>query len=310
MKILLTHATGFLGSYLLEELSRQELPLKAATRPTDPIENLESDFLIDGLDLESLTLNLQNLAEVLEAAHDVQIIFHLDQIAPWEEPNLKKRTALQLQAWQNLSKACQRFPIEKLIVLGENSNLPLSPQGYLCSQEGSSQKNPKKKPIQTTPLEKAYETSLKAGLPLIRVYPAALVGAREKLSTPLGQYLKKVIKSKKAPYVDSGFSVISASAAAKGLVLCAKRGEVGRRYTLMQENFYFLSFLQGLEKILKTPIKKSGLPFWLARLRRTFDPYFLKELKRGLLMEAKDSQELGLPKGDIWAALGQQLAEY
>ncbi|MCB1215243.1 MAG: NAD-dependent epimerase/dehydratase family protein [Deltaproteobacteria bacterium] len=309
MKILLTHATGFLGSYLLEELSRQDLKIKAATRPEAPIQEMESDFLIDGLDLESIRLNLLNFQEVLEAVHDVQIIFHLDQIEAWEEPKKKHRQAKEKEIWHNLAKACGRFPVEKIIVTGQADSLELNEQGYLIA-ERSSKKIPRKRRPLANPLEEEWEKSLKAGLPLLRVYPANLVGARERQRTPLGLYLKKLLKTKKAPYVDSGLSLIRAADAAKGLVLVAKRGEVGKRYPLVQHNLYFLAFLQGLEKMLRQPLKKIGLPFWLAKLRGAMEPTFLKSLQRGLMMEESTSKNLSLPKGDLWKALAEQISAY
>ncbi len=323
MKILVTGAAGFLGSHLVEELSKQGVSLRAAYRPEENFKKIDSPFFIDGIDLESLCVDLSQSQEAKEALKNCQILFHTDSFFSTSPEEKEKLHTINYEATRNLMEAALQQGVEKVIYTSGIETLsPRLKQDLGTERDGVSLED----------LETDFEKSRflaerevlnanKKGLHVVILHPTICLGSRESGTTPFGLYLRRVLEKKSRFYLDTGLNLIDVQDAAKGHLLAAKRGKNGARYLLANQNVFMLELLQNIQRIAKIPLHQTAVPMGLALMgnfiareifrRRSGIPNgLLRRLKQPLFFDPTLSREqLGLPQSNVWEALKKQVQE-
>ena len=317
MKILVTGSTGFIGSHIVEELSKQGLAIRAAFRPGEDFKALDSDFLIDGLDLDSFPLDTTDRNAVFNALKGCQILFHSDSLCSFEGRDKTRLYQINHIGTKNLMEAALHHGVEKIIYTSGVETLR-APKGQALATErdGVSMEDLKTHFGRSRLMAEREILRLKSqGLPVIIVHPTICVGTREKNTTPFGKFLSRYLAGKVRFYLDTGLNLIDVVDVAKAHLLAAKRGKIGNRYILGNQNIYFLEVLQHLSQLTGIPPPKTALPFGFARIgnflfRNIFQRKsgvsnaLIRRLKRPLFFDnsfARD--ELGYPQSDVWQAL-------
>ncbi len=323
MKVLVTGASGIIGFHIVEELSKQGLSLKAAYRPGDPLQKIASDFLIDGLDLDSLPLDITDRAAVFKALHGVQLLFHADFLFSLEGKDKDRLYAINQSGTRHLMEAALHHGVEKVVYSSGMETLR-PPQGREAATEQDG--------VDLGELKTHFERSRfmaerevsafkQRGLPVVIVHPTVCVGRGDRGTTPFGRYLLRYLRGQVKYYLDTGFNLVDAVDVAKGHLLAAKRGEAGRRYILGNQNVYLLEILRHLEMQTKIPIPKTALPIGMAKLLNTFAGWIprrqagtpnsiLSRLSRPLFFDSTLAhKELGFPQSNVWEALRREIID-
>ena len=314
MKILVTGATGFIGSSIVEELAKQGLAIRAAHRPGESLGEIDSDFLIDGLDLESFPLDLNNRKEVFTQLKGIQILFHADYFCSWKSQDKNRLYEINQMGTRNLMEAAHAQGVEKVVYTSGMETLAL-PQGndMATERDGVAWEDLKTHFEKSRFLAEREVLNFKGkGLPVVMVHPTICLGARERGSTLFGQYLQRLLRGKARFYLDTGFNLVDVVDVAKGHLLAAKRGKMGGRYILGNQNVYMLEILQKVSQMTGLPAPKTALPFRWAQLGnllvRRMPGSLLKKLKKPLFFDTSLArQELGFPQSNIWDALARQI---
>jgi len=104
------------------------------------------------------------------------------------------------------------------------------------------------------------------GLPLVIVNPSTPIGPRDIKPTPTGRIILDFLNRKVPAFVDTGLNLIDVRDCARGHILAEKKGKVGDRYILGNQNLALIEIYQLLEKItgLKAPAVK--MPYWVAHM--------------------------------------------
>jgi dihydroflavonol-4-reductase len=92
-----------------------------------------------------------------------------------------------------------------------------------------------------------------AGLPVVLVHPTFPVGERDTAPTPTGRTIVEFLNGRIPAYVDTALNVVHVDDVARGHVLAARHGRVGRSYILGGENM-------SLRDMLATLAELCGLP--------------------------------------------------
>lgn len=314
MKILVTGATGFIGSTIVEELAKQGLAIRAAHRPGESLGQIDSDFLIDGLDLESFPLDLNNRKEVFTQLKGVQILFHADYLCSWKRQDKARLYEINQMGTRNLMEAAHAQGIEKVIYTSGMETLAVPKNHEIATErDGVAWEDLKTHFEKSRFLAEREVLNFKAkGLPVVIVHPTICLGAREQGTTLFGQYLQRLVNGKARFYLDTGFNLVDVVDVAKGHLLAAKRGKVGGRYILGNQNVYMLEIIQRVSQMTGRPGPKTALPFGWAQvanvLVRSLPQPLLKKLKKPLFYDpALARKELGFPQSSIWEALARQI---
>jgi dihydroflavonol-4-reductase len=321
MKILVTGATGFIGSHIIEELAKQGLGIRAAYRPGDSFQSIDSDFLIDGLDLESFALDVTDRDAVFRALKGCQILFHADYLFSFNSRDKARLYEINQTGTRNVMEAALANNVEKVVYTSGMETL-LAPPG----REEATEKDGVAMEDLHTDFEKSRLLAEREvlqfrqkGLPVIIVHPTLCVGGRERGQTPFGQYVLRYLQQQAHFYLDTGFNLVDISDVSKAHLLAAKRGSIGGRYILGNKNAYMLEVLQNLQRITGIKPPKTALPFGIAQLGNMFLQKVLRRrtgvsnavinrLKRPLFFDSSLArQALGMPQSDVWEALRRQV---
>lgn len=321
MKILVTGATGFIGSHIVEELAKQGLAIRAAHRPGENLQTIDSDFLIDGLDLDSFALDITDRKAVHQALQGCQILFHADYLFSFDSRDKNRLYQINQLGTRNLMEAALKHGVEKVLYTSGLETLsPVPPPGLATERDGVSLDD------LSTPYEKSRFLAEREvlnfkqkGLPAILLHPTVCLGKREEFSTPFGRYLRRFLQKKTHFYLDTGLNFVDVGDVAKGHLLAAKRGKVGARYILGNQNVYMLEILRKLTELSGQKAPKTGLPFGLAKLGNLFlrgvlrrssgiPNTLIKRLQNPLFFDSSLArQELGFPQSNVWEALLSQI---
>ena len=74
------------------------------------------------------------------------------------------------------------------------------------------------------------------GLPLVIVNPTLVIGVRDIKPTPSGAMIVDIVNKNMPGYIDGAINVIDVEDVAQGHLLAAKKGRIGERYLLGNEN--------------------------------------------------------------------------
>ncbi len=316
MKILVTGATGFIGSHIVEELTKQGLPLRAAYRPGAAFSESD-DFMIDGLDLESFPLDITNRKAVFDAMQGCQMLFHVDYHCSFASRDRALMEAINQTGTKNVMEAALHHGVEKVVYTSGMETLAAVPgQEQVQESDGVSLEDLKSPFERSRFLAEREVTRLKQqGLPVTIVHPTVCLGTRDRGPSPFGNYLLRYMHGKVRFYLDTGLNLVDVVDVAKGHLLAAKRGQVGARYILGNQNVYLLELVRNLQKITGIKAPATALPFALAkagntllrsvfRLRGGLPNEILSRLDAPLFFNPSLARsELGLPQSNVWEAL-------
>jgi nucleoside-diphosphate-sugar epimerase len=186
MQALVTGATGFIGSHLVEALLQRGVQVRCLVRPTSHLKWLK------GLPVEIIYGDCQEKDSLRPVVQDVDLVFHLGGATQ----AIEAKTYLEVNAvgTENLVQAClEHNPrLQKFIYLSS------------LAAAGPGRKGGKKKESDHCEPLSAYGKSKRRGeelalsraqeLPLVILRPAAVYGPRDKAFLALFQCLAKRIK--------------------------------------------------------------------------------------------------------------------
>src|ERR1700691_5414816 len=164
-----------------------------------------------------------------------------------------------------------------------------------------------------------------AGLPVVIVNPAALVGLGDWKPTPTGRIILDFLNGKMPAYVDTGLNVVAVEDVAAGHLLAAENGRVGERYILGARNMTLKEILDALSAITGRPSPRMRLPHAVALAAGYADQLFSRLAGRAaqipgdgvrmsrhrMFVESdKAARELGYQRTSVEAALERAVRWY
>lgn len=266
-KILITGATGFIGSHLAEQLTKDGNDIRCLVRKTsskaavDYLKSLGAELVYgDALDKESLRI----------AINDVSIIYHLAAIFNYMTPE-DKTFDVNVEGTKNLLDVCLNSDIKKFIlcstigVMGPTGRNPAC-ETTPCNPDTSAYARSK---YEEEKLALNYFSKYK--LPLVVIRPAPVYG-------PKGFYswyntFKMTAQGKSNFILGSGENLVSAvyvTDVVQGLILAEEKGRIGEVYIIAEKSTTLKNFSKMLAEILGVKPPTKSIPSWLAKLMAYF----------------------------------------
>ena len=109
MKILITGASGFIGSWMCKKLFEEGHEIKVLCRPTSDLSELE------GIEYEKVEGDITNLESLKVAFKDIEAVFHLAGHVGYSKQAHSLMEKINVQGTQNVVEACIANNIEKLL---------------------------------------------------------------------------------------------------------------------------------------------------------------------------------------------------
>jgi len=100
------------------------------------------------------------------------------------------------------------------------------------------------------------------GLPIVIVNPGVVLGAGDIKPTPSGSFILNVLNKKMPGYYDGGTNMVDVEDVARGHILAAQKGRIGKRYILGNENMVMKDFFDLVAEIgnVEAPKRKISYP--------------------------------------------------
>jgi dihydroflavonol-4-reductase len=319
MKILVTGATGFIGSAVVRLLLDQKLPVRCLVRKDSDTANIQ------GLKLDFAYGDVTDLDSVRRALKGCDRVIHLAALyAIWmKDPNLMYR--VNVNGTCKVLTACREAGVKKVVygsstaALGAHGKTPANESAVFNMASTGDHYFLSKYQAEQVALDFASK-----GLPVTIVNPTVPIGPRDIKPTPSGAIIINIMKGLLPGYIDGGVNLIDVNDCAKGIVKALERGKRGEKYVLGNRNVSMKEFFDLIVKVAGTG-KAPGIRFpvfmavqsgygyeLLARITGTPPLNTAAWVRVGSHYSWWDSskavKELGMPQTPVEQSIAQALA--
>ena len=257
MRVLLTGATGFVGSAILRQLIRRGDTVRTLVRSTSDQRNLRD------IDCEVYFGDINDLDSIKTAISDCQVLFHVAADYRLWAPNPDEITKTNVLGTQNIVNAARTANIEKIIytssvaTLGKNDNgMPANENtpSYLENMIGAYKRS---KFIAEQHVQRMISEQ---SLPAIIVNPSAPVGPRDLKPTPTGRLIVKAAKGEIPAFINTGLNIVHVDDVAIGHLKALDKGKIGERYILGGENLPLENILRMVAEFYGNKAPRIRVP--------------------------------------------------
>jgi dihydroflavonol-4-reductase len=260
-RVLVTGASGFIGSAVTRVLLARDVPVVALLEPGGDHQNLA------GLDVERIEADLRDADGVAGAVKDCRAILHVAALYRFWARDRRQFYDVNVGGTRNILDAAKRAGTERLVYTSTVGTLGLEGhrQGRLADENSHAEISHLFGSYKQSKYVAEHEVLRAAaeGLPLSLVLPTFPLGPGDRAPTPTGQLVLDYLNGRVPGYVDTQLNVAHVDDVALGHVLALERGSAGRSYILGGENY-------TLKRLLGTLAAITGLPAPHLRVPRAF----------------------------------------
>lgn len=256
-QILITGATGFVGSAVARKLIGADFTVRALARPGSPRDHL------DGLPLEYADGNLRDIASVRRAMAGVRYVFHVAADYRLWARDRSEIFAANVDGTRNIMQEALRAGVERVVYTSSVATLRLRPDGAaadesvsLTEQEGIG--TYKRSKIAAERLVEAMIA--RERLPAVIVNPSTPIGPCDVKPTPTGRIIVEAARGRIPGFVDTGLNLVHVDDVADGHLAALDRGVVGERYILGGTNVLFADMLADVARLVGRKAPRLRIP--------------------------------------------------
>jgi len=239
-KVLITGASGFVGSAVARQLVEAGFSVRALVRSTSPRSHLA------GLDLEFVEGDFRDAETVRPAMAGVRYLFHVAaDYRLWARDRTEIMTN-NVTGTRVMMEEALRAGVERVVYTSSVATLAVQTDGTSVDE--------------TVPLEEkkaigAYKRSkvvaerlvermiAEQRLPAVIVNPSTPIGPRDVKPTPTGRIIVEAASGRIPGFVDTGLNLVHVDDVAAGHLAALEHGRIGERYILGGHNVQFADML-------------------------------------------------------------------
>lgn len=229
--ILVTGASGFLGSAVARALVARGDDVRVLMRESSPRRNIE------GIDCRVVVGDMRDVQAMTRAMDGVRYVFHVaaDYRLWARDPDEIVRN--NLEGARAVMDAARDVGVERIVYT--SSVAALKPVGGTAVDETSRHDEQsvigaykKSKLI----AERLVERMAGEGVPVVIVSPSTPIGPRDIKPTPTGRIIVQAASGGMPAFVDTGLNLVHVDDVAKGHLLALEKGRIGENYILGGED--------------------------------------------------------------------------
>ncbi len=260
MTILLTGASGFVGSAVLRHLVRAGHRVRALVRPDSDRRNL------DGVPVEIAVGDLRDRASLERAAAGCSGLFHVAADYRLWTPKPDEIYQTNVSGTRELMRAAATAGVERIVYTSSVATLGLAADGTPADETTASAIDDMIGHYKRSKFLAEAEVRKLAGdegLPVVIVNPSTPVGPRDIKPTPTGRMIVEAAAGRMPAFVDTGLNLVHVDDVAAGHLLAYERGAVGERYILGGDNMTLREILRDIAAIAGRRPPRVRLPHGL-----------------------------------------------
>lgn len=280
--VLVTGATGFIGSAVVRALVAEGRPVVALIQPGADARALA------GLDVESRTADLRDLPAIRRAVAGCSSVFHLAALYRFWARDPRAFYEVNVGGARNVLAAARDAGVDRVVytstvgTLGLDGDRPADECDYPDVGHLFGGYKRSKYVAEHEVLRAAAE-----GLPVSLVLPTAPIGPGDRATTPTGKIVLDYLNGRMPGYVDTVLNVVHVGDVAHGHLLVHEKGKVGRSYIVGGNNLTLAEILGELADITGLPRPRVRVPRGVA-----FAAGRISEAVQGRLLHRRPSVPL------------------
>ena len=254
-RVLVTGASGFVGSAVARVVAAKGFCLRVLIRPTSARANIAD------LNCEIMDGDMRDAASVARAMKDVRYLFHMAADYRLWARNPGEIVRNNREGTHIVMQAARAAEVERIVYT--SSVATLKPRTDKSADENDRADfdtaiGPYKK--SKVAAERLVESMISEGLPAVIVNPSTPVGPRDIRPTPTGRMILEAASGRMPAYVDTGLNLVHVDDVAEGHVRALQRGRIGETYILGGENVTLEQILSDIAQICGRHAPRFRLP--------------------------------------------------
>ncbi|MBV1796929.1 hopanoid-associated sugar epimerase [Siccirubricoccus sp. G192] len=264
-RVMLTGATGFLGSAIARALVAAGHEVRALTRAGTPREVLE------GVPVQFIPGDLTDPASIAEAVRGCDAVIHCAADYRIFVPDPARMLAVNLAGTEAVMRAALAAGCRRVVHVSSVATLKPRADGTPATEADAATPEAAIGPYKRskTLAERAVERLVAdSGLPAVIVNPSTPIGPRDRRPTPTGRIILEAARGRMPAYVDTGLNLVHVEDVAAGCVVALTRGAVGERHILGGQDVPLGELLGHVAGLFgrRAPVRLPRAPLWPAAL--------------------------------------------
>jgi len=244
--ILITGATGFVGSAVARKLILAGYRVRALARPGSP------RFHLAGLDLDFVAGDMRDAQSVRAAMAGMRYVFHVAADYRLWARDRHEIFNSNVEGTRIVMQEARRAGVERVVYTSSVATLGLHADGSPADETVPLSLNEgigayKRSKIAAERLVEAMVG--KDGLPAVIVNPSTPIGPRDVRPTPTGRIVVEAACGRMPGFVDTGLNLVHVDDVADGHIAALKRGVIGERYILGGQNVLLADMLAEIARL-------------------------------------------------------------
>jgi dihydroflavonol-4-reductase len=231
-KVLVTGASGFVGSAVARLLVERGFAVRALVRSDRPQTHLA------GFDIEFVQGDLRDADAVRKAMAGVRFVFHVAADYRLWARNPAEIIDNNMLSTRLVMEEALRAGVERIVYTSSVATLKTGPTGETHDESVSLEEH---QVIGTYKMSKLLAERLvlekaAGGLPVTIVNPSTPIGPRDVKPTPTGRLIVEAAAGRVPAFVETGLNMVHVDDVAAGHLAALERGRTGERYILGGQN--------------------------------------------------------------------------
>jgi dihydroflavonol-4-reductase len=253
--LLVTGASGFVGSAIAMAARRMGYRVRVLVRSSSPRGNIQPDdevFIGDIRERASLANALHGVRYLIHAAADYRL---------WSRtPSEIIRT--NAEGTRCVMEEALRAGVERIVYTSSVATIALrdgtpADESSPLSEHDAIGAYKKSKVIAERLVEGMVQ---RQRLPAVIVNPSTPIGPRDVKPTPTGRIIVEAASGRMPAFVDTGLNLVHVDDVAAGHLAALTRGTIGERYILGGENVYLRDMLAEIARVVGRTPPRVRLP--------------------------------------------------
>lgn len=255
--VLVTGASGFIGSAVCRHLAQQGFKVRALHRPASDLSALE------GISVERRAGDLFEPEGLARAADGVRRVFHVAAVAEYWRQRPEQVIRSAVEGTRNIVQACHQAGVERLILTSSMAALGVPEHGELLTESNTFNLPAKRFPYGYAKRQAEIEALQAAGgsFQVVIVNPSIVLGAGD-MHQISGSLVVQAARGRTFLYTGGGTNIVHIDDVAAGHLAAAERGRSGERYILGGENLTHLQLFTLLAEVVGGRSPWLRLPDW------------------------------------------------
>lgn len=256
-RILVTGASGFVGSAVALALLRAGYNVRALVRRTSSRRNLS------GLDVEIAEGDMCDPQSVSRAMAGSRFLMHVAADYRLWAPDPQEIFRANRDGTETLMRAALKAGVERIVYTSSVATLAASKSGEVIDETRPSSVEAaigayKKSKI----LAEQIVASMVAEerLPAVIVHPSTPIGPRDVKPTPTGRIIVEAARGRMPGYVDTGLNLVHVDDVAQGHIAALQHGQIGAHYILGGQNVGLAAMLADIAALSGRKPPRVRLP--------------------------------------------------